>query len=245
MADETFEEIFEELAKYNDRSVIWNNWLDYAIDVNLLTLHKNKSFKKNYHNNEKAYWDMIAAWTNELSTKLEKYPYYDILGEFYEELVQSKAKSSQMGQFFTPPSVTNLLSDLSFHNNLDYQNGIANDPAGGSGRTLLAAYVKSNGKVFCISNDLDETSCKMCALNFFSHGIRGSVLHMDTLEEKFYQGWRINKYLYHGIPIPHIEEINNVDDAYDFFELKKDNNVDKTTVAPTTINTGNVQTTLI
>ena len=58
-------------------------------------------------------------------------------------------------------------------------------------------------------------------------------------------GWRVNKYLYHGMPVPHIEMINNVNDAYDFFELKKDNNVDKTTVAPTTINKGNVQTTLI
>ena len=85
----------------------------------------------------------------------------------------------------------------------------------------------------------------MAVLNFFSHGVRGSVLHMDTLEETFYQGWRVNKYLYHGIPVPHIEEIHNVNDAYDFFELKKDNNVDKTTVAPTTINKGNVQTTLI
>ena len=60
----------------------------------------------------------------------------------------------------------------------------------------------------------------MSVLNFWSHGVRGSILHMDTLEEKFYRGWRVNKYLYHGIPVPHIEEIHNVNDAYDFYELK-------------------------
>lgn len=219
----TFEEIFEELARHNDRSVIWNDWLDYAIEVNLLTLAKDKpqDFQKNYHNNEEAYLDMITAWITELSQKLEKYPYYDLLGKFYEELVTSQSKSKNLGQFFTPPSVTNLLSELAFDEDKNYKGKIANDPAGGSGRTLLAAHVKSNGEVFAISNDLDETSCKMCVLNFFSHGVRGSVLHMDTLEQTFYQGWRINRWLHHGVPIPHIEKIHSPSEAYDFIELNR------------------------
>lgn len=213
----SFSKIFEELAKTNDRSIIWNNWLDYAIEVNLLTLHKNKGFKKNYHNNEEDYWDMIAAWTNELSAKLEEYPYYDILGTFYEELVQSKGKSKSLGQAYTPPSVTDLMSQISIKEN---SHGVVNDPTCGSSRTLLAAHCRSNGNLICIGQDLDLTSCQMSVLNFWSHGVRGSILHMDTLEEKFYRGWRVNKYLYHGIPVPHIEEIHNVNDAYDFYELK-------------------------
>lgn len=227
--NKTFEEIFEELARHNDRSVIWNDWLNYAIEVNLLTLSEDKKgFHKNYHGNEEAYWDMTSAWLTELSQKLEQYSYYDILGEFYEELVQSRAKGKQLGQMYTPPSVTTMLSEIAFDKNHDYNNKIVNDPAGGSGRTLLAAHVQTKGEIFCISGDVDETSCMMCVLNFFSHGVRGSVLHQDALTQEFWKGWRINRYLYHGVGIPHIEPINNPKDAYDFIELNRLSDEEKT-----------------
>lgn len=218
----TFEEIFEELARHNDRSIIWNDWLDYAIEVNLLNLDGKKEFKKNYHGNEATYWDMTSAWLQELSIKLEKYPYYDLLGEFYEKLVTSRVKSSQMGQFFSPVSVSELVNNIVHHdikdNNLD--GGIANDPACGSARMLLSAHVKSNGKLFLLGEELDSVAARMAVLNFYSHGCRGSILQIDTLTREFYQGWRVNKYLYHGVPIPHIELINNENQSLDFIELK-------------------------
>ena len=40
----TFEEIFEELAKTDDASLIWTNWLDWVIDSNLITNH-NRNLK--------------------------------------------------------------------------------------------------------------------------------------------------------------------------------------------------------
>lgn len=213
-----FEEIFEELSKHHDRSVIWNNWLDYVIQINLIN-HDGR--QTNFYNNEEKYVELMEAWLNELTANLENKPYYDILGEFYEELVQSRSKSKSLGQMYTPPSVTDLLSEISIGTS-DNTKGVANDPTCGSARTLLAAHVESKGELICIGQDLDLTSCHMAVLNFFSHGVRGSILHMDTIEETFYAGWRINKYLYHGIPIPHIEQIHSVDEAFDFFELKKD-----------------------
>jgi type I restriction enzyme M protein len=215
----TFEEIFEELAKYNDRSVIWNNWLDFVIKINLIN-HNGK--ETNFYNNENKYMELMEAWLNELTDNLETEPYYDILGQFYEELVQSRSKSKSLGQIYTPPSVSDLLSEISIDAD-DNKKGISYDPTCGSGRTLMAAHVHSQGDLICIGQDLDLTSCHMAVLNFFSHGVRGSILHMDTLEETFYQGWRVNKYLYHGIPVPHIEEIYTVRDAFDFFELKNRN----------------------
>ena len=98
MADKTFEEIFEELAKYNDRSVIWNNWLDYVIQINLMN---HPCTETNFHNNEEKYVDLMEAWLNELTVNLETKPYYDILGQFYEELVQSRSKSRSLGQIYT------------------------------------------------------------------------------------------------------------------------------------------------
>ena len=211
----TFTEIFDELAKTNDRSIIYNNWMDYCIEINLIN-HNGK--KTNFYGNEEKYVELMQAWMNELTTELENKPYYDILGHFYEELVQSAGKSKSLGQAFTPPSVTDLMSDLVIKTD-NNKNGIANDPTCGSSRTLLAAHVESNGDLICIGQDLDRTSCQMSVLNFWSHGVRGSVLHMDTLEGTFYQGWRVNKYLYHGLPVPHIEEIYSIDEAYNFFEL--------------------------
>ena len=226
MIEKSFEEIFEELARHNDRSIIWNNWLEYVIDVNLLKLEpENKEeFKKKYYGNEESYVELMGAWLNELTVRLETYPYYDMLGEFYEELIQSKSKKSSLGQAYTPPSVTNLLSEICIDNDKNYINKIANDPACGSARTLLSAHVQSQGEIFVMGADLDRTSCLMAVANLFSQGCRGSILHMDTLEQTFYEGWRINKYLYHGIPIPHIEIINNPDEAYDFIELHRFNN---------------------
>ncbi len=229
----TFEEIFEELARHNDRSIIWNNWLEYVVDVNLMKSEpgNKEEFKNKYHGNEEAYADLLEAWLNELAIKLETYPYYDILGEFYEELVQSKSKSKTLGQVYTPPSVTNLLSDLTFEDNLEYDGMIANDPACGSARTLLAAHVKSGCGIFVTGADLDRTSCFMAVCNLFSHGCRGSILHMDTLEGTFYDGWMVNRYLYHGIPVPHIEKLNSPREACRFLGLNHDSksNVSLTT----------------
>ena len=212
----TFNELFDDLAKTNDRSIIWNNWLEYCIQINLIN-HNGK--KTNFYDNEEKYVELMKAWMNELTQELESKPYYDILGHFYEELIQSKSKSSTLGQAYTPQSVTDLMNKLIVDIE-DNRMGVANDPTCGSSRTLLSAHVESNGDLICIGQDLDKTSCQMSVLNFWSHGVRGSILHMDTLTYEFYQGWRVNKYLYHGLPVPHIEEIHSIDEVYDFFELK-------------------------
>ena len=228
----TFKEIFEELARHNDRSVIWNDFLDYAIEVNLLNSDEKTAFKKNYHGNESDYWDMITAWVTQLSEKLEKVPYYDLLGQFYEELVTSQAKSKNLGQFYTPVTVTELLSELTIDGkkSVNLNGQVANDPTCGSARTLLSAYVHSNHNLILYGQELDETSAKMATLNFWSHGARGSVLHMDTLEGTVYKGWRVNRYLRHGVPIPHIELISSEAEALDFIELNRTDNNDEDSV---------------
>ena len=143
---------------------------------------------------------------------LEEQPYSDRLGLFYEELVTSHVKSKNLGQFYTPDDVTTLMTNLCL---TDYNDGFVNDCACGSARMLLSAHVQSKGNLICIGQDLDEISCKMAVLNFYSHGVRGSILHQNTLTGEFYRAWRVNNYLYHGLPIPHIELVNQRD-AYQF-----------------------------
>lgn len=212
-----FNKIFERLAMVNDRSIIWNNWLDYCINLNLLSTQK---YDIDFKGNEKEYAEMLSCWLLELNKELENKPYYDMLGLFYEELVTSHVKSKNIGQFFTPDDVTKLMTDLTL-NDGSLPNQMCNDCACGSGRMLLSAHVQSKGGLICIGQDLDEVSCKMAVLNFWSHGVIGSILHQNTLTREFYQGWRINKYLYHGIPIPHIEKVSERD-AYRFIGLKNE-----------------------
>lgn len=207
-----FNKIFEDMAKIQDRSIIWNNFLDYCIDVNLLnSKERNLDFK----GNEENYSEMLSEWLLQLNKDLETKPYSDMLGVFYEELVTSHAKSKSVGQFFTPQDVTDLMVDLVID---DLKQGtFAYDCACGSARMLLSSHVKSNGELYCIGQDLDEVSCKMAVLNFWSHGVRGSILHQNSITLEFYQAWRVNNYLYHGLPIPHIELVNERN-AYNFVD---------------------------
>ena len=213
-----FEKIFEKLVRVNDRSIIWNNWLDYCINLNLMSNHQ---YDIDFHGNEEEYAEMLSEWLLQLSQDLEEKPYSDMLGMFYEELVTSHSKSKHMGQFYTPEDVTKLMTELALEVNENTM-GMVNDCACGSARMLLSAHVKSKGDLICIGQDLDEVSCKMATLNFWSHGVRGSILQQDTLTLQFYQAWRVNNYLYHGIPIPHIELVNERE-AYHFIGVKNTN----------------------
>ena len=231
-----FNKIFEDMAKIQDRSIIWNNFLDYCIDINLLnSKERNLDFK----GNEENYSEMLNEWLNQLNKDLETKPYSDMLGVFYEELVTSHAKSKSIGQFFTPQDVTDLMTSLGLK---EEPKGFAYDCACGSARMLLSAHVKSSGELYCIGQDLDEVSCKMAVLNFWSHGVRGSILHQNTLTLEFYQAWRVNNYLYHGLPIPHIELVTERD-AYNFVEASA--YMSKAVELNPTRNVGTVQTTLM
>ena len=210
-----FNKIFENMAKIQDRSVIWNNFLDYCIEINLLNC---KERHLDFKGNEEHYADMLAEWLLQLNSDLETKPCSDRLGMFYEELVTSHAKSKSIGQFYTPTDVTDLMNGLAI--DVDgCPTGFVNDCACGSARMLLSAHVKSKGNLICIGQDLDEVSCKMAVLNFWSHGVRGSILHQNTLTLECYNVWRVNNYLYHGLPIPHIELVSEID-AYNFLGVK-------------------------
>ena len=208
-----FYSIFEDMSKVQDRSVVWNNFLDFSINACLL-----QSQQVDYKGNESQYMEMLESWLLQLNEDLESKPYSDRLGLFYEELVTSHVKSKSIGQFYTPVTVTDLMNKLSLPNNdlsLMDNDIFINDCACGSARMLLSAHVKTKGECICIGQDLDETSCKMAVLNFWSHGVRGSILHMDTLTGEFYNAWRVNNYLYYGLPVPHIELVSQRE-AYDF-----------------------------
>lgn len=144
---------------------------------------------------EPCLYKVAMIWMDKVATAMERGGWIDFFGEIYEEMYQSNRKASTLGQFFTPPSVCDMISELSVP-----VYGRINDSACGSGRTLLASASASR---FSRSNvyfgeDIDSVSVKMCALNLMIHGCRGFVLQHDSIveQEMFDFGFRINDIRY-------------------------------------------------
>lgn len=236
-----FEKTFEKLTHSQDPTLIFNQFLDYSIDINLLSL---KDQNLSFDGKEESYFKMFNDWIMITHEKLEDentVGWYDYLGEFYESVIQSKFKAGNIGQFFTPANVCETMAQITILSNPS--NGMINDCCCGSARLLLAAH-NHDPESICIGQDLDRVSVQMATLNFYIHGVRGSVLHMNTLSGEFYGGYKVNQYLGYGLPLPHIELLHSYDDAFHFFGegLKKRSEDKIVEINPTG---GTVQTTLI
>ena len=130
--------------------------------------------------------ELAFLWLDDVATAMERGEWLDLFGILYEEMYLSRGKASKTGQFFTPPSVSDLMAQIGTQKAEDH--GKVNDCAAGSGRLLLAHYMEksklghSAGRRFeYVAQDSDPIACKMCALNFMVHGMYGRVECRDTL----------------------------------------------------------------
>ena len=243
MSKEEFEKIFTKLTQTQDPTRIFDEFLDYAIDINLFT---DKEQGLDFNGREKYYFEMFKEWikiTNEELEKPDSVGWFDFLGNFYESVIQSKFKAGNIGQFFTPSNVCETMAQITILSNPS--NGMINDCCCGSARLLLAGH-HHDPNAICIGQDLDSVSVKMAALNFYLHGVRGSVLHMNSISNEFFGGFKVNQYLGFGLPLPHIEVLNSYEDAFHFWGrgLEKKENVESEDVSLNTVK-DTVQTTLI
>jgi hypothetical protein len=86
--------------------------------------------------------------------------------------------------------MANLLGDIN-----ECQEGIiVNDCSSGSSRNLIA-HTRLNPKnrinAFYVAQDLDERCVNMSVLNFIMFGMKGIVIHMNTLTMEVFKGYRI------------------------------------------------------
>jgi type I restriction enzyme M protein len=109
--------------------------------------------------------------------------WYDMLGDIYMEMA-GRSKTSRMGQFFTPAEVCTMMAQMTLDG--DTAGKTVQDCCAGSGRMLLAAYAMAPDLGTLYAADLDGICVKMCALNFWLHGIRGEVAHMNSLSLEWY-----------------------------------------------------------
>ncbi|MBU3661199.1 MAG: hypothetical protein FGM14_15105 [Flavobacteriales bacterium] len=114
--------------------------------------------------------------------------WHDCIGNIFEELELS---NSRTGQFFTPESLCNLIAEIT---NSAIKKGTVNDPSTGSSRNLIAHSRLDPQNRFnftYIGQDLDERCCLMSVINFVMYGMKGVVIHCNTLTMEIYKGWRI------------------------------------------------------
>jgi type I restriction-modification system DNA methylase subunit len=178
--DKEFDEYMEELGRKHERSKVYVDFMDYYIYQN--SESNERKLPSGYTDKEMKLFDKAYHSFVELMQKLiEKYGWYDYLGEYYEEYILAGSKASSKGQFYTPRQISGLLSEIV---GCDVGMNEAYDPACGSARNLCE-YHSRHPNVRCTGEDLDESACKMAVVNFSCHGVNGVVNWIDALTREY------------------------------------------------------------
>lgn len=175
-----------------------NDFCDYLLDLFSVEAFKNDFkgvLKWQYERLQaKPHFGFLAlAWMDDVTKAMEHGKWLDVFGMLYEEMYLTAGKAARTGQFFTPPAVSDLMSELVGTKKKEAssvkKDGLkVNDCAAGSGRLLLSHFIEvskqnhSAGRPYSyIAQDSDPLACKMCALNMMIHGMNGRVICQDTL----------------------------------------------------------------
>lgn len=193
-------DVLSDQAKEDGRpyEMALNDFCDYLLDLFSVEAFKN-DFKGHLKWQQerfqaKPHFGFLAlAWMDDVTKAMEHGKWLDVFGMLYEEMYLSAGKAARTGQFFTPPAVSDFMSELLGTKKKEAssvkKDGLkVNDCAAGSGRLLLSHFIEvskqnhSAGRPYSyIAQDSDPLVCKMCALNMMIHGMNGRVICQDTL----------------------------------------------------------------
>lgn len=196
------------LSKTRNPYEVWSDtMLLFATSIAnpiIVPLKENKEFKVLWEKREKEYLRVIAKYDKKeqklfpqmfslLIQELERKPNQDLLGELY---MLSGISNNKSGQFFTPYSVCDLMSSLTFDRKKIgkeiHNKGYVSiyDPTCGAGATLVSAteeckkmFKKLNfqNHVYFVGQDIDITCVHMCYIQLCLHGVAGYIIHGNTL----------------------------------------------------------------
>lgn len=169
-------------------SRVFDDFLRYVIHGYTRPSNVGLSGWKYAKEDNEEFFNLHNVFITNLRDKLKTNDWYDILGETYEDVIAGKGRKSNNGQFFTPPTICDLMTEI----NVGGNRGVVSDPTCGSGRTLLSYNAKVPG-CYYVAEDLDGTCAMMTVVNFLFHGINGEVIHHDSLKgEGCYSAWLVN-----------------------------------------------------
>lgn len=131
-------------------------------------MEENERFKQAYIDALNAFGDLAEN-------------YHDPMGDMF----MGRVSHGQHGQFFTPESISLLMAEIIMDEKI-HDGMTINDPACGSGRTLLMSLKhlreRHNVEPKLYANDLSMTCAKMTLLNFCVNSVDGEVTCGDTLK---------------------------------------------------------------
>lgn len=221
---EFFKQFSSFVSKYGlEISKVFDDFLQYIIWAHTLPEYGKKIEGWSYTPSQsKEMYDMYCNLILAVKPEIDRHGWFDAFGFVYEDMIAGKFRRSNSGQFFTPPSICDLMTDINAPKEQRIVGKTISDPTCGSGRNLLAFHAKHVGNYY-VAEDIDRTCCMMTVCNFIIHGVEGEVIWHNTLQPNtFYGGWKTNEQLnslfsqYRGIP--HVREI-----SYDDTLLKKIN----------------------
>ena len=180
LTQKDFESAVERMAigGNNTFAACFDNFLNLALsyfcnNMDERQMHLRKYMDKN-DNFRQAYLDALLAY-GDLADD-----YHDPVGDVFMD----KVSHGQHGQFFTPESISLLMSEVIMENKI-HDGMTINDPACGSGRTLLMSLKhlreKHDVEPKLYANDLSLTCAKMTLLNFCVNSVEGEVTCGNTL----------------------------------------------------------------
>lgn len=184
-----FKKTLESLSQKHNITSIFDDFMEMSICA-----LSNGNMEDEYNKVSKKYIPSeIEMLGNSLGYLLNEYEdlvkvgWDDILGNFFMQ-TNSGRDASAKGQFFTPKHICNLMSAVLN----DKSKGMVCDPSCGSGRNLIANYHfnKDHLRVY-IGMDLDKRCVNMTTLNMFFYSMDGIVIHMDSISNEVFSGYRV------------------------------------------------------
>lgn len=191
-----FNKVFERLAYRHYANEVFDDFLTYFIHV--FTENREDTdidwIKNRYGSDYQILPELFREFMLGMEEATKTHEWYDFLGLYYE-IITSRWKSSNMGQFFTPMAICDLMSCMTGDTE-PVRGKRVMDCACGSGRTLISFHVRNLGNRY-YANDLDAMAAKMCIVNFLVHGMVGQVTCANALDPRdFRWGYSVNHRLY-------------------------------------------------
>jgi type I restriction enzyme M protein len=223
-----FNNVFERLAYRHNASEVFDDFLTYTVYV--FTENRDEQdleyIKRKYGEDYDIMPELFREFMLGMEKGTEQETWYDLLGIYYE-IITSRWKSSNMGQFFTPMSVCNFMAEITGDSE-PVKGRRVMDCACGSGRTLLAFNVRNYGNHF-YANDLDPMATKMCIVNFLVHGVVGEVTCSNALDPSDYRwGYKVNHNLYPWSRVSCRRMTKDESTVHNYWDDVKEQNVQKT-----------------